>query len=65
MSNVTDLWGQDISLDESGQARVVANGELVLTQGVETGVQDIKFRLFPPGVLCGRNRTAPELFTVM
>ena len=46
MSNVTDLWGQDISLDESGQARVAANGELVLTQGVETGVQDIKFRLF-------------------
>lgn len=46
MSNATDLWGQDISLDESGQARVAANGELVLTQGVETGVQDIKFRLF-------------------
>jgi len=46
MSNVTDLWGQDISLDESGQARVAANGELVLTQGVETGVQDVKFRLF-------------------
>lgn len=42
----TDLWGQDIALDDAGQARVAANGELVLTQGVETGVQDIKLRLF-------------------
>lgn len=42
----TDLWGQDIALDESGQAKVAANGELVLTEGVETGVQDIKLRLF-------------------
>lgn len=44
MSN--DLWGQDIALDNAGQARVAANGELVLTDGVETGVQDIKLRLF-------------------
>ena len=42
----TDLWGQDIALDNAGQARVAANGELVLTDGVETGVQDIKLRLF-------------------
>ena len=42
----TDLWGQDIALDDAGQARVAANGELVLTDGVETGVQDIKLRLF-------------------
>ena len=42
----TDLWGQDIALDDSGQAKVAANGELVLTSGVETGVQDIKLRLF-------------------
>lgn len=42
----TDLWGQDIALDDSGQARVAVNGELVLTSGVETGVQDIKLRLF-------------------
>ncbi len=42
----TDLWGQDIALDDVGQARVAANGELVLTQGVETGLQDIKLRLF-------------------
>lgn len=46
MSGITtDLWGQDIALDESGQARVAANGELVLTEGVETGVQDIRIRL--------------------
>lgn len=42
----TDLWGQDIALDASGQAKVAANGELVLTEGVETGVQDIVLRLF-------------------
>ena len=42
----TDLWGQDIALDSSGQARVAANGELILTEGVETGVQDIRLRLF-------------------
>lgn len=42
----TDLWGQDIALDNAGQARVAANGELVLTDGVETGVQDVKLRLF-------------------
>lgn len=45
-TNTTDLWGQDIALDSSGQARVAANGELVLTEGVETGVQDIRLRLF-------------------
>ena len=43
---MNDLWGQDIALDAAGQARVAANGELVLTDGVETGVQDIKLRLF-------------------
>lgn len=42
----TDLWGQDIALDETGQALVAANGELVLTEGVDTGVQDIRLRLF-------------------
>ncbi len=46
MSDISsDLWGQDIALDENDQARVAANGELVLTEGVETGVQDIKLRL--------------------
>ena len=42
----TDLWGQDIALDATGQACVVANGELVLTDGVDTGVQDVRLRLF-------------------
>lgn len=42
----TDLWGQDIALDASGQALVAANGELVLTEGVDTGVQDVRLRLF-------------------
>lgn len=41
----TCLWGQDIALDGAGQARVAANGELVLTEGVDTGVQDIRLRL--------------------
>ena len=43
---VTDIWGSDIALDESNQAIVAANGELVLTIDVATGVQDIKLRLF-------------------
>lgn len=43
---MNDLWGQDIALDSRGQARVAANGELVLTDGVDTGVQDIRLRLF-------------------
>ena len=45
MSTTTDLWGQDIALNAAGQARVAANGELVLTDGVDTGVQDIRIRL--------------------
>ena len=46
MSTSPDLWGQDIALDESGQARIAASGELILTDGVETGLQDIRLRLF-------------------
>jgi hypothetical protein len=42
----TDLWGQDIALDAYGQALVAANGEIVLTDGPDTGVQDIRLRLF-------------------
>lgn len=46
----TDLWGQDIVLDASstglGQALVSAAGELALTDGVDTGVQDIRLRIF-------------------
>jgi len=41
-----DVFGQDIRLDEKMQAMVAANGEAVLTQGPETGCQDIRLRLF-------------------
>lgn len=43
---ITDIWGSDIALDAKSQAVVAANGELALTEGVDTGVQDIKLRLF-------------------
>jgi len=43
-----DIYGQDIRLDENMQAMVAANGELYLTDGVTTGCQDIKLRLFTP-----------------
>ena len=43
-----DLFGQDIKVDPTGQALVAANGELLLTEGVETGVQDIRLRLGTP-----------------
>ena len=46
MSTSPDFWGQDIALDESGQAKIAASGELILTDGVETGLQDIRLRLF-------------------
>lgn len=46
MNTDTDLWGQDIALDADMQARIAANGTLVLTDGVDTGVQDIRLRLF-------------------
>lgn len=45
---MSDIFGQDIKVDEKGQAIVAANGELVLTQGVETGVQDVRLRLGTP-----------------
>lgn len=48
MSLQDEIFGQDIKLDGSGQALVAANGELVLTQGPETGSQDIRIRLFTP-----------------
>lgn len=43
-----DLFGQDIKLDAAGQALVAANGELLLTEGVETGVQDVRLRIGTP-----------------
>ncbi len=42
---MTGLWGQDIALDDDCQAKAAANGELVLTSDVDTGVQDIRLRL--------------------
>lgn len=46
MSTSPDLWGRDIALDDDGQAKIAASGELILTDGVETGLQDIRLRLF-------------------
>ena len=43
-----DIFGQDIKLDESGQPQVAANGELLLTSGAETGVQDVRLRILTP-----------------
>jgi len=45
---MSDVFGQDISLDAARQARVTASGELLLTDGAETGVQDIILRLSTP-----------------
>lgn len=42
---MSDLFGQDIKLNDAGQALVAANGELLLTSGTATGVQDIRLRL--------------------
>lgn len=43
-----DLFGQDIKLDSNGLALVAATGELILTAGVETGIQDVRLRLGTP-----------------
>lgn len=43
-----DLFGQDIKIGDDGKALVAANGELLLTAGAETGVQDIRLRLEQP-----------------
>ncbi len=45
---MNNIFGQDIQLDNSLQAVVVANGELLLTDGPKTGEQDIVLRLFTP-----------------
>ncbi|XPV77697.1 MAG: baseplate assembly protein [Desulfovibrio sp.] len=42
---MSSIFGQDIGLDGDGRAKVAANGELILTDGVETGIQDILLRL--------------------
>ena len=43
-----DIFGQDIRMNDTGQAVVAANGELVLSSGPGTGCQDIRIRLFTP-----------------
>jgi phage baseplate assembly protein W len=45
---MSDIFGQDIKLDEAGIPLVAANGELLLTSGVETGVQDVRLRITTP-----------------
>ncbi|SCY88281.1 hypothetical protein [Desulfoluna spongiiphila] len=42
------IFGQDIKLDSQGHALIAANGELVLTEGVDTGLQDIREALKTP-----------------
>jgi hypothetical protein len=43
---MADIFGQDIKVDERMQVVTSANGEAVLTVGPETGVQDIRLRLY-------------------
>jgi phage baseplate assembly protein W len=43
-----DIFGSDIKLDKNLNAVVAANGELVLTSGPETAVQNIIIRLATP-----------------
>ncbi len=43
-----ELYGQDILLDSAMQATIAANGEAVLSDGLESVLQDIKLRLFTP-----------------
>jgi len=43
---MTNLYGQDIRLTAAFQAAVAANGELVVSDGVQTGEQDVRLRLF-------------------
>jgi phage baseplate assembly protein W len=45
---MTDIFGQDIKIDNSGNIEVTASGEVLLTEGVETGLQDIKIMLETP-----------------
>ncbi len=45
---MSDIFGQDITLDAGQQPKVAANGELLLTDGAQTGVQDILLRLRTP-----------------
>ena len=42
------VYGQDIALGADWQPLVAADGSLILTAGVDTGVQDVRLRLFTP-----------------
>jgi phage baseplate assembly protein W len=42
---MNNIFAHDIALDDNLQAKVAADGTLVLTDGVETGVQDILLAL--------------------
>ena len=42
------IFGQEIKLGGDGQAAIAANGELVLTEDVETGLQDIRVAMGTP-----------------
>lgn len=48
MTETNDIYGQDILLDEYLQPMVTATGEQLLTEGVQTVVQQIKLRLAIP-----------------
>lgn len=43
-----EVYGQDILLDETMQAVTAANGEAVVSDGIQTVLQDIRLRLFTP-----------------
>lgn len=43
-----DLFGRDIALNDSLCAVVTAAGELVLTTGIETALQEVRLRLYTP-----------------
>lgn len=45
---MSDIFGQDIALDAEQKPRIAASGDLLLADGVETGLQDILLRLRTP-----------------
>jgi len=42
------IFGQDIKVDDSLIPAVAANGELILTDGIETALQDVWMRIYTP-----------------
>lgn len=43
-----EIYGQDILLGENMQAVTAATGEVVVSDGIQTALQDIKLRIFAP-----------------